>query len=1312
MRKFRRGLALLMAAVMLLGNMTAAAAIKQDAPDHESVEDIKGSEEERPDTGLSHTATKSDAEPSGEESSEEAEEEIKEDFEEEDKEEIKEDLTSEETGDDTSKEEIGSEDKTEDEDQPAAEEALEDNGVLIEALDEGALYGIDHMSAELLSRDDAMEEAISERLKDGKELVDYAAFDIRLYDEEGNETEPNGAVNVTISGMGSDEDYDEVEIYHVSEVRTLRQRLVPDSLKADPSHGAAASSYHAEKLSGDVSDDTEESGEISFVAEHFSTYVITFIRSASEYTELTVHLKKYEGNAPYADLEYNAEPIDVPFDESEEGISVGKLISGYDMLEILPEDAADDLDYYAFQFATWDEDPSDVITGFKYAELESHNDIYFWYQSIYDLSMEVDVYFDDEPQSGTFSLEAGSFDTDKGYERLQKVIEGITGGTTYSFDRALLVPDGGSGFVIDSASLVGGNIYARRHDTGEIVQYDRNSARVELYYKPGYRIRFHVTGAIENVNTVDGKYQFTNTDPYERQIADGEERTISIKIGQGYHVKISYGNVSYDSSMGSENNTQDNQIRDYALVIADVESDIDVKVEFIKDDITLDYSHYYNDSGTELRDNWHKSDLAIGGTAVSVPTPQQGVKLPALYSVNGGQVSIQVISEVGDHEAGATWILDTFALNRQNVDIPDDHDKSVGETTPILDSAGEKIADASISVSISGIRRTYNIEITNIMAPLKITSFNLMGSTHSEVILDSKADGVTVRSEAATSDGRPVPNPEISKGGLIYGLDGTNTAHLTLDPEFGYYIPEDSLKLTDSSGNTEDVGLDPLNGNPWYGDRTTDLTYGNGVSRLSVGTELVDFVFNYGGVEGDAFDLGIDKSETPAIDASIAPDAPAGEVFIGWKLRGHEDTIYLPDGVTTISKATLMAALSDGLGAVKYQNQGQAVIYLEPYFKNAGIAEDVRYRVTVTIPDLSDETFPKAGHYFGTKGENLTRDIVLQLEEISEYVSQYAAAYQLSSDSSFKLRLENAQKVYDFHLIYIASYADVSVENAADSDHGTITHSGNVVGEVLKFSEGEQVTFGIEPKEGFAIKEININGTPKSPLELGSYTAPHKFIFSYKVLPGENSIIVTYGEDRDGNDVPDDEEVRITFISEHGFNEGTSPYETVQKAGEELKVPVPMDTDSDGVVFTGWEPELPLDKLVPSWKEGGYTFTAVYAADADNDGNPDEDPSTDDPGTDDPGTDTPSTGGGTSSNPTGSGDATPSGPVSVQQSGNSKGYYYTAGLHGNWVHMDNVDMNVPLDEPVPAGATAVDFPEWHRWRFYLSSGVMLDNQWA
>ena len=44
--------------------------------------------------------------------------------------------------------------------------------------------------------------------------------------------------------------------------------------------------------------------------------------------------------------------------------------------------------------------------------------------------------------------------------------------------------------------------------------------------------------------------------------------------------------------------------------------------------------------------------------------------------------------------------------------------------------------------------------------------------------------------------------------------------------------------------------------------------------------------------------------------------------------------------------------------------------------------------------------------------------------------------------------------------------------------------------------------------------------------------------------------------------------------------------------------------------------------------------------------------------------------------------------------------------------MDNVDMNTPLDEAVPADATAIGAPEWHRWRFYLANGIMLYNQWG
>ena len=69
-------------------------------------------------------------------------------------------------------------------------------------------------------------------------------------------------------------------------------------------------------------------------------------------------------------------------------------------------------------------------------------------------------------------------------------------------------------------------------------------------------------------------------------------------------------------------------------------------------------------------------------------------------------------------------------------------------------------------------------------------------------------------------------------------------------------------------------------------------------------------------------------------------------------------------------------------------------------------------------------------------------------------------------------------------------------------------------------------------------------------------------------------------------------------------------------------------------------------------------------------------------------------------------------PVSITNSGNPEDNYYTVGVNGQWVHMDNVDMNTPLDEAVPSDATAIGAPEWHRWRFYLANGTMLYNQWG
>ena len=118
-------------------------------------------------------------------------------------------------------------------------------------------------------------------------------------------------------------------------------------------------------------------------------------------------------------------------------------------------------------------------------------------------------------------------------------------------------------------------------------------------------------------------------------------------------------------------------------------------------------------------------------------------------------------------------------------------------------------------------------------------------------------------------------------------------------------------------------------------------------------------------------------------------------------------------------------------------------------------------------------------------------------------------------------------------------------------------------------------------------------------------------------------------------------------------------------------------------------------------------YTAEFGKDEDGDGvvDPDEPVDPDDPdhGGDTPGGNTPGGDQGGSTGPT---------PVSITNSGNPEDNYYTVGVNGQWVHMDNVDMNTPLDEAVPADATAIGAPEWHRWRFYLANGTMLYNQWG
>ncbi len=74
--------------------------------------------------------------------------------------------------------------------------------------------------------------------------------------------------------------------------------------------------------------------------------------------------------------------------------------------------------------------------------------------------------------------------------------------------------------------------------------------------------------------------------------------------------------------------------------------------------------------------------------------------------------------------------------------------------------------------------------------------------------------------------------------------------------------------------------------------------------------------------------------------------------------------------------------------------------------------------------------------------------------------------------------------------------------------------------------------------------------------------------------------------------------------------------------------------------------------------------------------------------------------------------STGGGPSGSGSSGSGSGVAYTVGLNGNWVHMDPNDINTPISQMVPDGATPVSNPEWHQWKFILTDGSALTNRWA
>ena len=252
-----------------------------------------------------------------------------------------------------------------------------------------------------------------------------------------------------------------------------------------------------------------------------------------------------------------------------------------------------------------------------------------------------------------------------------------------------------------------------------------------------------------------------------------------------------------------------------------------------------------------------------------------------------------------------------------------------------------------------------------------------------------------------------------------------------------------------------------------------------------------------------------------------------------------------------------------------------------------------------------------------------------------------------------------------------------------------------------------------------------------------------------------------FDDDRNGDGTPDQEQLAtLTFRSEYGLN-GDAAIKKVDREllpGDVIVPPEPLDTDSDGVVFTQWDPDISEGQRVPaSTGPQSFSYMAQYAPDVNNDGKDDQKQKirtiTFFSGTDgtfaDGGTvATASVAAGEEGFPqapsirvtaqdmvqTGwdpfypEGETVPadaddmsftavyaksSKPSTPSEPSDSsdRDSYDSGGVDGRWVHVSPEDPFREITESeVPLSKDPISAPEWHRWKFILNNGTMIFNK--
>lgn len=166
---------------------------------------------------------------------------------------------------------------------------------------------------------------------------------------------------------------------------------------------------------------------------------------------------------------------------------------------------------------------------------------------------------------------------------------------------------------------------------------------------------------------------------------------------------------------------------------------------------------------------------------------------------------------------------------------------------------------------------------------------------------------------------------------------------------------------------------------------------------------------------------------------------------------------------------------------------------------------------------------------------------------------------------------------------------------------------------------GEDVEFTIDAEDGYALDTIQVNG--KTEYTNDDITAPFEGTWTLENVQEAAEVVVTFGEDENGNGVPDDkeepeeEQYTVTASSDNEEQGSIDPTEATVDAGDDLPFTIHAEdgcaldyiTVNGDVVYSNNDPE---NAFTGSWTlediREDSEVVAYFGADEDEDGVPDE----------------------------------------------------------------------------------------------------------